>query len=274
MDTSAENVEESARNSLAFDRLVRAGLVGYGVLHLMVAAASVRVLLGQRPTSGEGALAGLAHDPWGLPLLVSLTVGFAILALWQAVAGLVGYRQLEGHRRHVMRAGAGCRVVTYAYLAFLTAHLLVRRGAVSHQSPRATSAGVLARPLGRLVLGSAGVAIVGVGVGLVVFGVRRLFVDQLDDEALTGGRRLPIVVVGEVGYVAKGTAFGAVGLLVCWAAITDDPRKTGGLDQSLGRLLGAPVGVTAVGIVGLGIGAFGLYLLARALHLRRSTLTA
>jgi len=65
-----------------------------------------------------------------------------------------------------------------------------------------------------------------------------------------------------------------IGVVVAWAALTNDARKTGGLDQSLERLVGAPLGVAAVAVIGAGIGCFGLYLLARARHLRQRTLTS
>jgi hypothetical protein len=243
-------------------------------MHLLVAWITVSILIGRRPAnSSTGALADLARSGPGLVLLLVLASGFVVLGVWQAIAGLVGYRHLDGGRRHLMRLGAGCRVVTYGYLAFSIGRLLLDRHAAG-SSPRSTSAGVLAQPLGRVVLGGAGLVIIGIGIGLAVFGVRREFLDQLDDEAQNGGRRVPIVVLGEAGYVAKGIAFVVVGIVVAWAGATGDPRKTGGLDQSLERLVGAPVGVVAIAVIGTGIGCFGLYLLARARHLRPRTLTS
>lgn len=249
--------------------------MGYGLLHLLVAWISVGVLVGQRPaSSSQGALAHLARSGLGLVLLLILACGFVVLAAWQAIAGLVGYRHLDGRRRGLMRLGALCRTITYGYLAVSMVRLLLARHPAAGSSPRSTSAGVLAQPLGRIVLGGAGLVIIGVGVGLAVFGVRREFVEQLDDEARNGGRRVPIVVLGEVGYVAKGLAFVVVGVVVAWAAATNDARKTGGLDLSLERLVGAPLGAVAVVVIGTGIGCFGLYLLARARHLRPQTLTS
>jgi hypothetical protein len=274
---SPASVETRVRSSDTFGWLVRAGLVGYGLFHLLVAAASVRLTLpGLSEIPGQGALARLAQDPVGLALLLLLAAGFAVLAVWQAVAAAVGHRHLAGRRRALMRAGAGCRVVAYGVLTFSVVSAVVHRdpSSATNQSPRSASAGVLEQPLGRLVLGGAGVVVVGVGIGLAVFGIRRQFLDQLDDEARERGRRVPIVVLGQVGYAAKGLAFMVIGVLVAWAAVTDDPRQTGGLDRSLERLVGAPLGSVAVTVVGAGIGCFGLYLLARARHLRRRTLTS
>jgi Domain of Unknown Function (DUF1206) len=274
---SAESVETSVRSSGTFAWLVRAGLVGYGLFHLLIAAASIRLSVPGLPQiPGQGAVARLAQDPIGLALLLLLAVGFAMLALWQAVAGFVGHRHLSGRRRAIMRAGAGCRAATFAFLTLSVVRAVLDRkpSSATNQSPRPASAGALEQPLGRLVLGGAGIVVVAVGVGLAIFGIRRQFLDQLDDAARRGGRRVPIVVLGQVGYVAKGVAFVVIGVLVVWAAVTDDPRQTGGLDQSLERLVGAPLGSVAVTVVGAGIGCFGLYLLARARHLSPRTLTS
>jgi hypothetical protein len=273
VDVTARSVESSARRSTVFDRLVRCGLVGYGLLHLVVGWVSVSLVRGGHQRGSQGALEHLAHEPYGVPVLAAIAVGFAVLAAWQAVAALVGYRHLEGRRRLTMRAGAGCRVVTYGYLcASLTRMLL--GGQSRGGSPQRTSAGVLAEPFGRVLLGVGGLVVAGIGIGLAVFGLRREFVDQLDEEARDSARRIPIVVVGQVGYVAKGLAFVVIGSVICWAAVTDDARKAGGLDQSLAKLVRVPLGAVAVVAIGVGIACFGLYLFARARHLAPRTLTS
>jgi type IV secretory pathway VirB2 component (pilin) len=271
---SASAIERSARSSPGFDRAVRWGLVGYGALHFLVAWVAIRIVLIGRGGSSQGALARVAGEPLGVALLVGVAAGFVVLTGWQAVAGLVGYRHLDGVRRLVMRLGAACRVVTYAYLGFSIARLLVVGPPHSGATPRRASAGVLAEPLGRVLLGCGGLVIAAIGIGLAVFGVRREFLDQVDEEARSGHRRVPIVILGQVGYVAKGAAFLIIAALVCWAAVTNDPSKAGGLDQSLEKLVQVPLGAVAVVAVGVGIACFGCYLIARAFHLNRRTLTS
>ena len=272
LEASARSVERSLRRSSTFDWLVRGGLVGYGLLHLVIGGVSASLALGGHQPTSKGALEHLAGTPYGAPVLAVLAVGFVVLAGWQTVAGLIGYRYFDGHRRTLMRLGAACRVLTYGYLAYFLGRLLLAGG--SSGSPRKASAGVLAEPYGRVLLGVGGLVIAGIGVGLAAFGLRRGFLEQLDDKARHSDRRVPIVVLGQAGYVAKGIAFVLIGTVVCWAALTDDPRKAGGLDQALGRLVALPLGAVAVIAIGLGIACFGLFLLARARHLAPHTLTS
>lgn len=275
MELSAGSVERSVRRSTTFDRLVRWGLVGYGVLHLVVGGLAAGLVVGGNQPTSQGALAHLAAEPYGVAVLLVMAAGFAVLAVWQVIAGSVGYRRLEGLERMVMRAGAACRVVTYGYLCFSLTRLAVTGGGGgSGSSPRQTSAGVLAEPFGRVLLGIGGLVVAGIGVGLAIYGLRRGFEDQLDQEARSKSRRIPIVLVGQIGYAAKGVAFLIIGGLVCWAAASDDPHKAGGLDQSLARLVRVPMGAVAVVAIGVGIACFGLYLFARARHLAPRTLTS
>lgn len=281
--TAATQVEWRARHSTLLEWSVRAGLVAYGSLHLLLAWVAVRLVWGHKagPTgkgsgsaTGQGALAQLAGDRLGRVLLVTMALMFTGLAVWQLIAALVGYRHDDGWKRLAMRLGAGSRVVAYGYFAVASARLAALGADASRQSPQSTTERVLNAPAGPLLLVGAGVVAAAVGIGLAVFGFAKGFVDQLDSKARNAERRVPIVVLGELGYVVKGLAFLVIGAVLVLAAVTRDPGKTGGLDQSLYELLGHSVGSIAVVVVGLGIGCFGLYLFARSWHLNEDSLTS
>ncbi len=273
---TAREVNREARNSGTFEVAVRAGLLGYGLMHLVVAWVAIALVFGGHSgkATGKGALAQLAQTTLGRAVLAAMALGFAALAVWQLVAGLVGYRDREGLRRYLERFAALCRVLTYAYLALASTQLAFAGQSGHSKSPDSMTARVMSWPYGPLIVAAVGLTAAGIGIGLVVFGLRQGFVGQLDEEARTQDRRVPIVVLGEVGYVAKGIAFVIIGSLLCWAAWTHDPNKSGGLDAALREVLGNRIGVPAVVAAGVGIGCFGLFLLARSRHLNRKTLTA
>jgi hypothetical protein len=273
---AAEQVDRGARNSPVLEAAVRVGFVAYGVVHLLVAWIAVRLVLGSGSGSatGRGALAQLAGDGVGTATLLGMAASFAAMGVWQAIAAVVGYRDLAGWRRHMMRFGALARVAVYGYLAFESVQLVVANRSGSGRSTESTTARVMAAPAGPFIVGAAALITVGIGVGLVVFGLRKAFLDQLDHQARTATRRTPIVVLGQVGYVVKGAAFVVIGALLGWAALTRDPQKSGGLDQSLHEVLGGTLGPPAVIVAGLGIGCFGLYLFARSRHLHADSITS
>ena len=272
----AERVDVKARRSAWFARGVRVGLAAYGVVHLLFAWLAIRLVFvphsGQ--ATGEGALAQLARGAVGRWSLGMMSIALLGLALWQVIAMGVGYRQLGGWWRHAMRAGAGARAVVYGYFAWAAGNLAVHGSSGRARTPESMSARILDAPGGPLILALVGLVVATIGAGLGVFGARRSFLPQLDESAQQGDRRIPIVVVGQVGYVVKGAAFVAIGALLVWAALTQDAQKSSGLDGSLYLLLGAAIGKVAVVVIGSGIGCFGLYLFARAHHLNTRAITS
>ncbi|MGN6129900.1 MAG: DUF1206 domain-containing protein [Nocardioidaceae bacterium] len=276
-EDTAEEVDRNARNSSTLEWAVRAGLLGYGLIHLLVAWVAIRLVYGGgggRATS-KGALAQLADSGPGRFVLAVMALGFAALAIWQVFAGLFGYRDREGLSRQLQRFGALCRVVTYGYFATVCTQLTLAGPSGHSKSPDSMTAKVLTLPAGLFIVLGVGLTAAGIGIGLVIFGLRKDFLGQLDHKARnTTDRRVPIIVLGQVGYIAKGIAFVVIGGLLCWAAVTRDPNKSGGLDSALKELLGHAVAVPAIVVAGVGIGAFGLYLMARSWHLDEDSLTS
>jgi len=60
-----------------------------------------------------------------------------------------------------------------------------------------------------------------------------------------------------------------VGGLFLYAGFTHDPKKSGGLDQALHKVLEQPFGQLLLVAIGVGIGCYGLFCFARARHLSR-----
>src|SRR3712207_9179333 len=76
-----------AGDSDALEHLARIGLIAYGVVHLLLAWLALQLAWGggsSRSADQAGALATLAEQPLGRPLLWLLAVGLVALAVWQA----------------------------------------------------------------------------------------------------------------------------------------------------------------------------------------------
>lgn len=276
--TSSREAERDARRSDLLAWAVRGGLVGYALLHLLVAWVAVHLVLtpDRGTVTGSGALAELAGQTTGRIAMVALAVGFAVLTGWQLIAAAVGYHGSGTWMRQLERFAALCRAVMWGYLAVMTTKLVVEGGGGSQGgSPKTTTATVMSWPLGTWLVALVGAVVVGVGIGLAVFGWRAGFVDQLDRQARSeDGRRVPIVVLGRIGYVTKGLAIIVIGCLLGWAAWTHNPHKSGGLDAALRELVGGHLGKVAIVVVAAGLACYALFLFGRARHLNRDSLTS
>jgi len=114
-----------------------------------------------------------------------------------------------------------------------------------------------------------GLAIIGYGGSLVYRGWSEKFREHLDAQGQSGKDGSAYVLMGKIGYIAKGVAIAIVGGLFCYAAITHDPKKSGGLDQALQTVLEQPFGQALLTAIAIGIGAYGVFCFARAKHLSR-----
>jgi hypothetical protein len=112
-------------------------------------------------------------------------------------------------------------------------------------------------PLGRVLVGLVGVAIIAFGCSQFY---RAVTGDKIKRVNLNRTRlRLGIVVLGAIGYLSRGALFGVVGLYLLAAAWRADPRYSGGIAGALEGVSGQPYGRWVVGAVATGLIAFGLF---------------
>jgi hypothetical protein len=150
----AERIDADARASGWLARAVRAGLVSYGVVHLLLAWVAIRLTFSHQTgaATGTGALAEFAQADVGRWSLGAMAAAFAALVIWQLLAMAFGYRGDNGWRRKLMRAGAASRAVVYAYFAQAAANVALRGPSERGHSPRSMTARVLDAPAGAIAL--------------------------------------------------------------------------------------------------------------------------
>jgi hypothetical protein len=257
---------EQVASSTGFEWAVKAGIVCFGVVHLLVAWIALNLAFGQssKAANQNGAFRELADNPLGRFLLWAVAIGFVALVVWQVleVRRHLALSQRAGSKQTGKAVSALIRAVVYAVLA-LTAARLAAGDKGSSASVDHVTRELMRLPAGPLIVGLVGLAIIGVGVGHAVTGIRKSFVEDLRESA-TGQSGRVVIRLGQAGFIAKGIAFGLVGILFISAAITFDPKKAGGLDAALHTLLQQSYGQWLLAAVALGIGCFGLYCFAWA----------
>ncbi|WP_456598713.1 DUF1206 domain-containing protein [Blastococcus sp. SYSU DS0616] len=275
---SAADAAGRAADSGGLEHLARVGLIAYGLVHVLIAWLALQLAWGRTGQQADqsGALATLAEQPLGEPLLWVLGIGLVALALWQAAEILRWRHGLTGsgdRRRNAWeRTGkAAAKAVVYLALAVLAIRFATGGGQGSSSgSQQQATAGVLGWPAGRWLVVAAGLAVVGVGGYLVHKGVTKRFLREIDLAGCSASARRLVTRLGQVGFPAKGVALGLVGGLLVWAAVTFDPAKASGLDGALHTLLTAPAGPVLLTLVAVGIAAFGAYCFVRARYPERT----
>jgi hypothetical protein len=269
MSSATSNVRNSASraaNSKPLEMVARAGFVGYGIIHLIFAWIAFQVAFGgsSQESDQSGALQTLAGNGFGKFLLVLIAIGMVGLAIWQGFEAAIGESGPQDKAAIAERVVSGVRAVLYLVLAFYSVNVLRGAKASMAQSQEDKSAGIMAHSGGRWLVGLVGLVVIGVGIGIFVYGLLKKFTKRLKMQEMRASVRKSTVRLGMGGYTAKGVAYFIAGLLVVTAAVTYDPDKARGLDAALKTLAGHPWGVWLLALIGLGIAAFGVFCFAQA----------
>lgn len=257
-----------AHDSDWLDRVARAGLVAYAIVYLMIAWLAFQLALGDREgtPSSTGALRELAQQPLGSLLIWLVSAGLVLLAIWQGLEAAVGHRDEEHRVRK--RLGSAAKTVVYAVIAVSGVRIAIGSGS-SGKGEQTATARLMSLPAGQALVVLVGLVIIGVGVFHAWRSWTADFADQLDQEGRAGRSGRALLAAGRAGYAARGVAFVIVGGLFCYAGLTHEATKSGGLDQALLEVLDQPLGPLLLGLVALGLACFGVFTLARAKHLSR-----
>jgi sulfite exporter TauE/SafE len=266
----AERTAKQAADSGPIKTLGRVGLVAYGVVHLLVAYLAVRVALGGGGRADKtGALQAIAEQPAGRFLLWVLAVGLAALTLWQLAEAGWGHQDRRPQRRRSLQrlVSLGEAAVAGA-LAFSAFKVASGKGAKSKGEKAAFVDKVFDWPAGQLLVAVVGLGIVAVALYLVHRGMTRRFVEDLDLAGAEPHARDAAIRFGQVGWTALGVAYGIIGLLIVYSAVTYDAKKATGMDTALKTLAGQAYGTALLLIVAAGLACFGLYCLFDARYRR------
>ncbi|MEU4341105.1 DUF1206 domain-containing protein [Nocardia sp. NPDC023852] len=258
-DTSSSTAGRIAQNSV-FERFARAGFVVSGIVHGIIGYIAIRIAIGGGGGIADqsGAMAELAGKPGGVVALWVGVVAFVLMALWRLAETAFGSSSepdADSKKSEATRRGKAFSL-SVVYFAFAFSAFEFARG--SGEPSGGESAGLTARMLqttaGTVTLVVSGLIIIAVGGYHVHKGASQNFLDDIEGTNSVLVRRL-----GTVGYIAKGLAIAAVGLLVILATSRSEPDKATGLDGALKTLGAQPYGATLLVAAGLGIISYGLY---------------
>ncbi|GAA0191992.1 DUF1206 domain-containing protein [Cytobacillus oceanisediminis] len=254
------------------DNLVRFGFVAYGLVHLVVAFLALQLALGDPSGKADtkGALAELAQQPFGRTILWLVVAGMTVLVLWRVLEATLDHRQDEGATLWAHRAADLLKAVIYGVVGWSAAQVATGSGSGSGGSGNETwTARLLSLPAGAVLVGIVGLAVIGYGGWTAWRGLSHQHRDHLKPEGLSGTSGDVLVRLGTAGHLAKGVSIAIVGGLFCFAALTRDADRSGGLDEALRTVLQQPFGPWLLGLIAIGIGLYGVWCLARARYLDR-----
>ncbi len=243
---------------------IRFGLAAIGAVYLALGIVSARVaFLGARDRGQgvPGALRFLLGQTHGARILEAVVAGLAVIALvrfGEAIWGRYGA---------ATRVGLALNGAGYAALAWSAARVLFRISRDGGSPERAGVGWLIGQPWGAAVLEVVGAGVVSGGVFEAWQGLRGhpAFSRRLLPRRL--GRLL--VGIARFGQVARGVVLAGLGYFVIRAAVELDPGRVRGVGGVMRIFSRTALGPVFMGVVALGLAAYGVYMAALALLQRR-----
>jgi Domain of Unknown Function (DUF1206) len=268
--TTGGQAVRRAASSPWSERLARLGLAARGVLYIVIGILAFRIAFGhfEEKASQNGALQEIASQPGGQVLVWIVAIGLIGYSLWRLLSAAIGPAADPVATDAKQRVKALAEGLGYGAVAIIAVKIATGSGSSSSGGGQKKTAMVLSWPGGQLLVGLVGLIIIGVGAFFVYDGWKADFTKELKLGGMSPTARKAVILLGRFGRIAQGVVFGIIGVLVLVAAVQYDPNKATGLDGALKTLVSQPYGRWLLGIVALGLLAYGIYGLAEA-RLRR-----
>ncbi|MES1242377.1 MAG: DUF1206 domain-containing protein [Acidobacteriota bacterium] len=268
------SVRSVARNPWV-ERLARFGYAARGVVYAVIGLLAVQTAYSGRGSRGlaeqatpQGALQRIAEQ--SRLLLALVAIGLAGYALWRFVQGGLDPENKGRDAKGLVKRGSMIAGgVVYSGLAVAAARLAMGGpGGKSGGGQQGFTADLMSKPFGRWLVVLIGVAVIGSGCYQLYDAWSKKFRDRLKLREMSAEEERLAMHTGQAGLTARGIVFLVSGWFLIQAGLRFDPSEARGLGGALETLARQPSGPWLLGLVALGLIAFGAYSFLQARYRR------
>lgn len=248
--------------------IARLGYSARGVVYLIVGWLALVAAFGSgQTTDTKGSLRHLLQQPMGEVLLGIIAVGLVCYGVWRFVQAIWDAdRHGTDAKGLTIRIGLLVSCITHLALAVFALSLIFGWGTGgSGDSAQNWSAKLMSHAYGRWAVLAFGLAVIGAGLAHIHKGWTAKFKKRFAMDGDTMRWTKPIC---QFGLIARGVVFLIIGGFFGIAAWQYDPSKARGLDGALEAVQQQPFGPYLLGVVALGLVAFGVYSILESFYRR------
>jgi len=260
----------SAPDIFGIEPLVWVARIGYaarGVVYLIVGGLVLLALSspGVRPRGVRDTLRHMFD--FGYPLggfvLWIIAGGLACFAVWRFLQTAIDTERYgRGFYGLTRRTIFACSGLFYLALALTSADIAMGATRASEtRLIRQWTGWLLVQPLGRAIIASIGVGFAAAAIGLTAQATRAAYRHRIGAAPMV---RLVAVVLGSFGILTRATIFLLFGVFLGFAAYDLNTHEVIGMTGMLRTMQNWPYGAWQLGIVALGLSAFGLFEIIQA----------
>lgn len=270
--STGERAAKKAAYSPTMEKLTRLGYGIKGLIYITIGLLAIQGVLGKgsgTPADQLGAIRTFSKLPFAQALLWIVLIGLISYSLWGVIRAILDpMHQGTDTKGLLARGGYLVSAATYASFVLPTYQLIKHSGSGSGTNQTQLIARIMSMPMGRWIVGIVGVAIIAAGLYQCYLGIRSKFERQFKSYAIKPEQYRLAIQVGRFGTVARGLVFALVGFFFVLAAYSANPGQAQGINGALSYLAKQPYGLWLLGIVAVGLIAFGIYSLMTAAWFR------
>lgn len=248
---------------------IRIGYITRGVVYGLIGTLSLLWALrqsGGRVTDGHGAVDRIGEQPWGVPLLWAVAIGLACYASWNLVRALLDPEQHGRDRKAVVaRIAYAFSAASQGFLAAYTFQLAL--GEAHGGGHERSLAQLISMPGGRIVIGLAGLAVIGFGIHELI----RAYKNDVERDyhgGVPASHRKLVTRAARIGIAARGVVFPLIGISLIAAAWGANPSHAHGFGEALLEIARQSYGRVLLGIVAAGLIAYAAHMFFMAIYAR------
>ena len=253
--------------------LARFGYAAKGLVYITIGALAVQVAIGSggRTTGPSGALASLSHQPFGQILLILVAVGLFGYALWRFVQSWVDPENEGSDAKGIVkRIGYAVSGIIYAAFGIEAVRLVLGSGGGSSEGQQASdwTARLMSQPFGIWLVGIVGAIVIGTGLYQFYRAYSAKFREVLKLHEMNADEERCATRAGRLCFAARGVVYSIIGIFLIIAAVRANPNEAVGIGEALQKLAQQPYGPWLLGLVAIGLVAYGFFAIVLARYRR------
>lgn len=262
-------IKEAAANPWV-DRLARCGFISKGVIYSIVGALATLAAFsaGGKTTDSRGVFQEILNKPFGQVMLAAVSIGLVGYVIWRFVEAILDASNKGSETKGILiRFGYAVSGTIHAGLAFTAAKMVLDARDNGGEDPvRYWTSQLMSLPFGAWLVALAGAGTIIFGLYQIYKGIKTKYFKKLAQGEMSETAKSWAKRSGQIGLSARGIVFIIIGVFLVQAGFNYNPAEAQGLDGALRTLAEQPFGPWVLGVVAIGLIAYGMYMFVMAFY--------
>jgi hypothetical protein len=251
-------------------RVAQTGLTAKGIVYVLLGLLAFMAAFelggkGNDDATRTGALQFVKELPAGNVLLLSVAAGLFCYVIWRIMEAFYsgGDQKKWTSRLRYLFSGL-------TYLAFAITAFRMGSGEKAGNSDRNQSVAMelMNKPFGQVLVGLCGLALLAVGTWQIYYGLSEKYRKHVQNLSLQATHASLLLRAGKVGYISRGVVWLVIAFLFFRAAVHAAGSEAGDTAKAFRFVEASPLGSPLLGLLGLGLIAYGVFSFLRARYER------